>query len=196
MFQRIYRLLHIHPDEQPWVEFVLRIGLIYAGWKLLQLAISRSMSLEIAWNNAVSTYAHKVATAGNKLLEAMGFEIIYHYQQAVYIAGTPGFYVEEHCLAVPATLIFGTFIAAFHGPWKHKLWYIPLGMLAVQAINFGRIIFLALIMTLGSEWFFHFNHSFLALILEYGMVFFMIALWMRKYAQTPQAPSAPSPAAR
>ena len=171
----------VKDHDRPAIEFVVKILSIYAVWKIFQFTVDHIPPLLNIWERAMDFYAHKVATLTNKTLQALGYDITYHYFKAVYIVGTPGFYVEEHCLAIPATLIFGAFIAVYKGPIKHKYWYIPFGMICVQAINFLRLFGLALLLKHTPLRFYEFNHSVTALIMEYGTVFLMIALWMRKY---------------
>lgn len=172
----------ISDDDRPWLAFVVKIVLIYGAWKVFQFVVDHTPALLSPWVRMTDWYAHKVATAANKILQAFGYDIVYHYFKAVYVVGTPGIMIEEHCLAIPATLIFGAFIAIYKGPLRHKLWYIPLGMIAVQGINLVRILGLALLLKHVPLRFFDFNHSYTALIMEYGMVFIMIMLWMRKYS--------------
>ncbi|MFC2114186.1 exosortase/archaeosortase family protein, partial [Bacteroidota bacterium] len=44
-------------------------------------------------------------------------------------------------------------ILFFYGPWKKKLWFIPLGLLAIHIVNLFRIIFLSIIVIHKLEWF-------------------------------------------
>ncbi len=179
--QKLLTRFGLGEDDRPWVEFAVKIVLIYGVWKLFQLVVDYTPPLLAIWNSWMAAYSHIVATACNKTLEALGYEMNYHYRQTVYIVGTEGFYVLEHCLAIPATLIFGAFIAVYRGPWKHKLWFIPLGMLGVQLINLLRLFLLALLMKHASPAYYDFNHSVTALIFEYGLVFLLVVIWMRRY---------------
>ncbi len=171
----------VREEDRPWVEFALKIVLLYGLWKVFQLTVNNTPVLLAWWKGWTDVYSHKVATLGNKFFEALGYEVTYHYYKAIYLLSTPGIMIEEHCLAIPATLIFGFFIAVFQGPWKHKLWFIPLGMIGVQAINFIRLVGLTFLMKHAPARYFDFNHSVTALIFEYGLVFLMIVYWMRKY---------------
>lgn len=173
------------PEHRPWVEFIGKIVLIYGVWKVFQYVVDHTPSLLAWWTGWTDRYAHGIATLINKTLEGMGYAISYHYYKAVYPVGTPGFMVEEHCLAIPATLIFGAFIAVYRGPWRHKLWYIPLGMLAVQMINNVRILGLALLLKHSPPQYWQFNHSVTALIFTYGLIFWMVVWWMRRYYDAP-----------
>ncbi|MBI1193708.1 MAG: hypothetical protein GC205_11125 [Bacteroidetes bacterium] len=179
--QRILARFGLSEDDRPWLEFVVKIVVIYGIWKIFQFTVDHTPALLNIWNTWTTWYSHVVSTACNKSLELFGYEMNYHYRQAVYIVGTEGFYVLEHCLAIPATLIFGAFIAVYQGPIKHKLWYIPLGMVGVQLINLLRLFLLALLQKHAPARFFDFNHSITALVFQYGLVFLMVVFWMRRY---------------
>ena len=171
----------VKDHDRPAIEFVVKIVSVYAVWKIFQFTVDHIPALLSIWQKGTDFYAHKIATLANKIFVAMGYDVSFYYYKAVFIIGTPGFMVEEHCIAIPATLIFGAFIAIYKGPIKHKYWYIPLGMIAVQATNFIRIFGLALLLRHAPLRYFDFNHSVTGLIFEYTTVFLMIALWMRKY---------------
>ncbi len=53
--------------------------------------------------------------------------------------------VTEHCLAIPAMVIFSAIILAFPGSFKNKLWFIPLGVFFIFLINIVRLVFLCLV---------------------------------------------------
>lgn len=172
------RIPEVH---RAWLGFVGPLMGIYAIWKIFQYTVNHTPPLLAWWEGWTDQMAHGIATLVGKLMQATGYAMSFHHFKAVYPLGTPGFMVEEHCLAIPATLICGAIIAVYPGPWKHKLWYIPLAMLAVQAMNTLRIWGLAVLLKHAEPRYWQFNHSVTALILEYGALFFMVALWMRRY---------------
>ena len=130
----------VKDHDRPAIEFVVKIVSVYAVWKIFQFTVDHIPALLSIWQKGTDFYAHKIATLANKIFVAMGYDVSFYYYKAVFIIGTPGFMVEEHCIAIPATLIFGAFIAIYKGPIKHKYWYIPLGMIAVQATGCAPIV--------------------------------------------------------
>jgi exosortase/archaeosortase family protein len=48
--------------------------------------------------------------------------------------------VDESCSATKWLLHFLVLMLIFPGPWKHKLWFIPLGLIVVHLISISRIV--------------------------------------------------------
>lgn len=88
--------------------------------------------------------------------------------------------VQDHCLALPAMVIFTATVIFFHGRWQDKLWFIPLGLLGVALINLARLVFVCLTFLYASDYFFRINHSLVYLTLCYGFIFAMLAWWIRR----------------
>lgn len=100
----------------------------------------------------------------------------------IFIPNTSGIYVANHCLGIPAMVVFTLIILSFGGTAKNKLWYIPLGILGILFINCMRIVGLIVLMQKSSPFFWELNHKYTLLILTYGFIFWMIKTWMDKYA--------------
>jgi len=72
-------------------------------------------------------------------------------------------------------------IFAFPGPIKHKLWYIPLGILFTHLINALRVIALVIIAYMKPEWL-NFNHDYTFTIIVYAFVFMLWWIWINKFS--------------
>ena len=82
------------------------------------------------------------------------------YEDVVQIAGSlNGVTVGAPCDGIVLLALFTVFIVAFPGPWKHKLWYLPAGLIAIHLINAIRITALAVIAHVKIEWL-QFNHDY------------------------------------
>lgn len=89
-------------------------------------------------------------------------------------------FVKEHCLAIPAMVIFTGAILLFPGNQMQKVWFIPLGLLGIVIINLFRLVFVAIAFQYFPDSIFNFNHSVLYVILTYSLIFAMIVWWMKK----------------
>jgi exosortase/archaeosortase family protein len=67
----------------------------------------------------------------------------------------------------------------FPGPWKHKLWYIPLGIGVIHLTNVFRITGLLLIQYPFPNGF-DFFHNYVFKTLFYAVIFLMWAFWNEK----------------
>ncbi|TGE17823.1 exosortase X [Hymenobacter elongatus] len=103
--------------------------------------------------------------------------------QAVVRVGHP-------CNGLVLYALFAGFVLAFPGPWRRKLWFIPVGMLAIYGINVVRIGALAL-NHLYSYHTVEFNHHYTFTFVVYGCIFFLWMVWARRLA-SPSTPLATS----
>ena len=68
----------------------------------------------------------------------------------------------------------------FPGPWKKKLWFIPLGLLVIHLVNIMRIIILSVIlMNWPDQW--HFSHDWILRPFFYVVIFVMWVVWEEKF---------------
>lgn len=69
----------------------------------------------------------------------------------------------------------------FPGPWKQKLWYIPMGILVIHLVNIMRIVILAIIMEHAPDYW-HMSHDWILRPFFYVVIFVMWVIWVEKFA--------------
>ncbi|HEY9113464.1 MAG TPA: archaeosortase/exosortase family protein [Bacteroidales bacterium] len=67
----------------------------------------------------------------------------------------------------------------FPGPWKHKLWYIPLGIFIIHLNNILRIIILSVIIENWPDYW-HFAHDWILRPFFYVIIFTLWVIWVEK----------------
>ncbi len=69
----------------------------------------------------------------------------------------------------------------FPGPWRHKAWYIPAGLVVIELVNVVRVvgIFLSMYFFPGS---FEVAHNYVFKFFFYFVIFLMWVLWVEKFA--------------
>ena len=72
-------------------------------------------------------------------------------------------------------------IMVAEGRWLNKLWFIPLGFIALHTYNIMRLTALTLINQNHHEWF-QFMHGVVFKVGYYGFIFLLWVLWIRKIA--------------
>ncbi len=85
------------------------------------------------------------------------------------------------CTAIKQSFIWVCIMLFARGPWKHKAWFIPLGLLVVYLFNLLRIFLIALSMEHHPEWF-EFLHTYFFKYIFYGVLFLMWVWWTEKWA--------------
>src|SRR5688572_8163871 len=100
----------------------------------------------------------------------------------VYINKYPVVLVGNPCNGMVLFALFTGFILAYPGPWKAKLFYIPIGILLIYVLNVLRIMALAL-----NSWHsrdtLEFNHKYTFAFVVYACIFAFWMFWIKRYAQ-------------
>ena len=80
------------------------------------------------------------------------------------------------CNGIKQSFIFTMIMLFAQGPMKHKLWFIPLGLVCVYLINVARLLFLTYVVRDYPDTF-EFWHGGVTKYLFYGLIFLMWVLW-------------------
>lgn len=181
------RLLYKHFPDNKFVApaaFIINVLLVYAVWKMLFFLFNREGTfLNQYWVAFTNWFAFiTIKPAALILRHLLGYTLAYNPRNII-ISGTPGFFLANHCLGVSVCVIYSGFIAAYKGPVKHKLWYIPFGIVCIYAINVVRLVALGITEVCCYEQFFELAHTRVYLLMSYGMFFLLIFGWMNHWAQ-------------
>lgn len=109
-------------------------------------------------------------------------EINGHMRQNVfYYAQTNGYvYVNLSCSGLKQFYQWFFLMLLYPGPWKHKLWFVPLGLVIIHFVNILRILgMVAVTMHFTENW--HFLHDYVARPFFYVVMFFLWVWWNEKY---------------
>jgi exosortase/archaeosortase family protein len=68
----------------------------------------------------------------------------------------------------------------YPGPWKHKVWYIPMAVVVMHLVNLFRVIILSVIVLWKPEYW-HFSHDNIVRPFFYVIVFIMWVIWVEKF---------------
>jgi exosortase/archaeosortase family protein len=77
----------------------------------------------------------------------------------------------------------------YPGPWKHKLWYIPLGVVLIYGVNLFRIIALSVVVVNSPEYF-QVTHDYIIRALFYVVIFILWVIWVEKFYTKRMKPAA------
>jgi len=99
---------------------------------------------------------------------------IIHFQNNGFIA------INQGCSGLKPILQFLLLLLIFPGPWKHKAWFIPMGIVIVHLTNLFRITGLAVVtITVPDYW--DFAHDNLFRPFFYVVIFFLWVWWAEKF---------------
>ncbi len=160
------------------VRFLL-IGLVlYIGWVLLHEGVLKPRGIIDPWlTNLVSINSVQV-------LNLMGYEVdqvrLEDGNRIVNSQGEGLLRIAYICDGLELYVIFLIFLLAFPGPWKDKLWYVPMGFVVIYIFNQVRVV--SLILTqIHAPQYLHFNHKYTFVIIVYGVIFLLWMIWVRKF---------------
>ena len=85
--------------------------------------------------------------------------------------------VAPECTSLKQWLHWIFLMLLFPGPWKHKLWYIPAGIVVIEWINVIRIVGLTLVMIPWTHSF-DLDHNYIFKTFFYFMIFIMWVIWV------------------
>lgn len=102
---------------------------------------------------------------------------------AISNAGTPvQVIIAPECASLKQWLHWLFLMLLFPGPWKHKAWYIPAGLVIIELTNVVRICG---ILMMQMQWpgpkTFHIAHDYIFKVFFYLVIFLMWVLWVEKF---------------
>ncbi|MEI6021418.1 MAG: exosortase family protein XrtF [Bacteroidota bacterium] len=123
------------------------------------------------------------------ILNLFGFQTFKSIQavdfQVVGVDGSNGVWIGSNCNAIKLFGLFAVFIVAYPGPVKHKLWYIPLGIVLIHVLNIFRVAALAIIAK-TSPAYLDFNHTYTFTLIVYGFIFLLWMIWVNRFSNSTQ----------
>ena len=88
--------------------------------------------------------------------------------------------INESCSGLKPILQFILLMLIFPGRWKHKAWFIPMGVVIVHMTNLFRICGLAVVtVTIPEYW--DFSHDYVFRPFFYVVIFFLWVWWTEKF---------------
>ncbi|MEZ4720822.1 MAG: archaeosortase/exosortase family protein [Flavobacteriales bacterium] len=159
--------------------FLLKAVFLYVIWYLLyQQWLHPKSSIDL-W------VIRNIEQLSSWILQSIGFSLISESEIAsirtIGIDGTHGIWIGDPCNGLTLFALFTGFILAFPGPWKKRLWFIPLGIFTIHALNVLRVVALALIVHYFPDpEVLDFNHTYTFTMLVYAYVLFLWYVWANK----------------
>lgn len=164
------------PDRRTLFFIGIFLGL-YLLWMILYYAIIQP------WGKLDTLVINDSSLWSLFFLKHLGFETFMGPNptlRTIGIDGTHGLWIGDPCNGLSLFALFISFIIAYPGSWKHKLWFIPVGITLIHAMNILRITLLCIIVLKKPSWL-EFNHTYLFQIIMYGFIFSLWFIWIKKF---------------
>ena len=158
-----------------------KIILVYLGWKVFHhFTTVPGTALHLWWAALCAHIGSWYASATSFILSLGGMSTNADGININLLASNKQIWVEEHCLAIPAMVVFTGTVLAFKGSPKDKAWFIPVGLVGIIVINIIRLIFVSLAWVYLTPYFFNLHHSLIYAVITYGFIFLMLRWWMKR----------------
>jgi exosortase/archaeosortase family protein len=112
----------------------------------------------------------------------LGYHIHGRYVNEIFFDNHTYIVVIWGCTAIKQAFIFLCIMIFTQGPWKPKLWFVPLGLFIIYLFNILRIFLIALVVQSHPEHFYIF-HEVILKYLFYGVIFLYWVIWEEKINQ-------------
>ena len=123
--------------------------------------------------------AHHVSRFSKEILNFFGSSAILRPNNVVGYENGNCVQIIWGCTGLKQAYICFCILAFSNGPWRKKLWYIPLGLFVVYAFNIFRITFIVACVHNHADWF-HFLHLYAFKYAFYLIIFLLWVLWEEK----------------
>jgi exosortase family protein XrtF len=162
----------------PLVRFLLLFFVLYTCWYLAyEVWINPNGKLDsLVINSSVFCTDHLL-----KLLGFVTFTTNSETIRTIGIDGTHGLWIGDPCNGITLFALFTAFILAFPGPAKHKIWFIPAGIIAIFWVNVFRITGLCMIVKYKPS-LLELNHDYIFKIIVYGFIFGLWIIWVNRFS--------------
>ena len=109
----------------------------------------------------------------------LGYDI-FTSDTTIYFRDHGAIVVNGSCSGLKQFYQWTFLMILFPGPWKQKLWYIPLGIVVIHIVNILRIVILSVVlMNWPDQW--HFTHDWILRPFFYVVIFALWVIWVEKF---------------
>lgn len=151
--------------------------------------IPNLLAIEIL-NNSAIFLAEKVFISSQWVLESMNVNVSFFeeltigdrpWKNVIYYAENSGFVaVNRSCSGLKQLYQWLFLMLLYPGPWKHKTWFIPLGLIIVHIVNIFRIVSMTFVtINIPQHW--DFMHDNILRPFFYVVMFALWVWWNEKF---------------
>jgi exosortase family protein XrtF len=172
--------------QTPLTKFLAKALSFYLIW--MAFGASTFDGASDAVNNVLTENISKV---GSAVMRSYGTDArsvgvpnaVGTFQWYIYINNRPYVVIENGCNGLVLMYLFAAFIIAFPGPFRSKLWYVPLGVFAIYWVNIIRIALLSEVIVRYDKSVSDFHHKYTFQLVVYIVIFIFWVIWANKFSK-------------
>lgn len=123
--------------------------------------------------------AHQISSSVFWLITTLTGNHARLLNNTIYFAGGGYISVTRGCSGLIQIYKWIAYMLLFPGPWKHKLWYVPVGIIILHLENIFRIFILSIVVKYYPNHF-EFMHIWGMRVFYYAIVFLLWVVWVEK----------------
>jgi exosortase/archaeosortase family protein len=155
--------------------------IITLGFHFFFRAIAISLYKVEVWKQATYFLQDLLFKNSTYLIKhILGLQFVTDGFRMTFLANHGYIAINESCSGLKIFLQFIVLMVLFPGPWKHKLWYIPAGLVMIHLTNIFRIVGLAQV-TISFPRYWEFSHDYFFRPLFYVVIFTMWVIWVEYF---------------
>ncbi len=166
-----------------WLRFVVNGIIMFALLILFYAGLRQIKYIDDLYVAGLNHFATFLLVSADRFTELFGFEVT-TYGKTIRIVDdfkAAGIYLDRGCMGRNVLLGYAALIAIFPGNFKHKLWYIPMGIIILIAFNVLRISGLAVTAYCCPEYS-DINHHFIFKLVAWIIIFLLWIIWFNKFS--------------
>jgi len=117
----------------------------------------------------------------HEILTFFNYHVNVDYHKMWIVGAKSSVIVGSGCDGVELLALFAGFVLIFEGSWKHKIWFLPVGLIIIHLFNVLRVVALTL-NGHSSKVLLDFNHKYTFTIIMYCITFLGWIIWVKYYA--------------
>ncbi|MCE3227915.1 MAG: hypothetical protein K0S32_2466 [Bacteroidetes bacterium] len=165
--------------QNAFVKFICSAGLLYLVLYLIYQFVVRK------YTHYDQKFIGSIISVSEVILNLLGYETFKALQdidlQVIGIDGGTGVWIGPNCNAITLFSLFAVFVITYPGHQKAKLWYVPLGIVAIHFLNILRVVALVIINHSAYEYL-DFNHTYTFTFIVYTFIFLLWIIWVNKFS--------------
>jgi exosortase/archaeosortase family protein len=183
--QQFIRKYHLYALKDV-ILFMVILLFFHLLWKIF---VSNIMAVDFIMNSSLYM-AEKVYIASKWVLETLNVNVTFFDEltiggnlrkNVIYYAQNNGVvYVNSSCSGLKQFYQWVFLILLFPGPWKHKLWFIPMGLIIIHIVNIFRIVGMTYVtINMSQHW--DYIHDWIMRPFFYIVMFLLWVWWNEKF---------------
>ena len=170
-------------DVGLFIILILSFHFLYLGWQALEYWPVKGAIDKLSLWSVNRVYRESCWVLQNLLRIDITTESNLRLIAALSKEGTfVNVVIAPLCASLKQWLHWLFLMLIFPGPWKHKAWYIPIGLVIIELTNVVRICGILL---MQMQWpgpnTFHIAHDYVFKVFFYLVIFLMWVLWLEKF---------------